>query len=200
MSGLEKIIDDIRQNAAEAADRILSEAQQEAEETLNKAKAEADSISRAGSQKSDREVKQIRERAEAAAALLKQQKILEAKQSLIADTIAQAKQKVLDLPDDAYFASMKKLILANALPKAGVLYFSERDRRRLPAGFAGEINQALAEKGGALTISDETRKLEGGFVLAYGGIEENCSLDAMFAARHEELQDMVSKRLFADGQ
>ena len=37
----------------------------------------------------------------------------------------------------------------------------------------------------------------GGFVLVYGGIEENCSFEAMFAAQREKLQDQVHAFLFA---
>ena len=36
-----------------------------------------------------------------------------------------------------------------------------------------------------------------GFILIYGGIEENCSIDAMFAEKRDELLDQVRKILFA---
>ena len=42
-------------------------------------------------------------------------------------------------------------------------------------------------KAEALQISAEERKIENGFVLAYGGIEENCTLQAMFDAEKRRI-------------
>ncbi len=43
----------------------------------------------------------------------------------------------------------------------------------------------------------EARNIDNGFILAYGGIEENCSIEAMFAEKRDELRDQVRKILFA---
>ena len=61
------------------------------------------------------------------------------------------------------------------------------------------LNAALVaggKEGAALTVSSETRDIDGGFVLTYGGIEENCSFDALFDSAHEMLQDKVQEILF----
>ena len=39
--------------------------------------------------------------------------------------------------------------------------------------------------------------MDGGFILCYGGIEENCSFDAIFDSAREHLQDAVQRILFA---
>lgn len=57
----------------------------------------------------------------------------------------------------------------------------------------------MEEKGAALKISRQTRKIDGGFVLVYGGIEENCSFEALFDAKHDELQDKVHGIVFSGG-
>ena len=65
--------------------------------------------------------------------------------------------------------------------------------------FADTLNAALVaggKEGAALTVSSETRDIDGGFVLTYGGIEENCSFDALFDSAHEMLQDKVQEILF----
>ena len=63
----------------------------------------------------------------------------------------------------------------------------------MPEGFRAEIARMAAEnKGGSLTVSGETRRMEGGFVLVYGGVEENCSFRALFDSRKDELQDKVN--------
>ena len=41
--------------------------------------------------------------------------------------------------------------------------------------------------------------MEGGFVLVYGGVEQNCSFAALFDAARDSLQDKLHALLFAGG-
>ena len=50
---------------------------------------------------------------------------------------------------------------------------------------------------GSLKVSKEGKNIENGFVLVYGGIEENCTLRAMFDAKRDELSDKVHRMLFS---
>ena len=58
------------------------------------------------------------------------------------------------------------------------------------------VERVAKEKGGNLTISKESRNIDGGFVLVYGGIEENCSIQALFHSEREYLADKVHENLF----
>ena len=81
----------------------------------------------------------------------------------------------------------------------GKILFSKTDTERLPKDFADTLAAALeksGKEGAKLTVSGETRDIDGGFVLTYGGIEENCSFDALFDSAHEMLQDKVQEILF----
>ena len=66
----------------------------------------------------------------------------------------------------------------------------------MPEGFTGRIKTIAAAKGGTLTLSKEAREMDGGFVLIYGGIEENCTIKAVFRAKKEELSDRINRLLF----
>lgn len=90
-----------------------------------------------------------------------------------------------------------KLAEKYAQPGDGVMYLSAADLARVPAYFRGTLADIGAKKGGSLTLSDESRDLNGGFVLAYGGIEENCTFEAMFEENKERLQDVVREKLFS---
>ena len=81
-----------------------------------------------------------------------------------------------------------------SLPQPGEIYFSAADLARLPADFDSRLEKAAK---GALQRSSETRPIDGGFVLTYGGVEENCSIEALFYAAREELQDKVHALLFS---
>lgn len=67
----------------------------------------------------------------------------------------------------------------------------------MPKGFEQEIQKAAAEKGGVLELSREARDIDGGFILVYGGIEENCTIKALFDAQRDELSDKVHGLLFS---
>ena len=56
---------------------------------------------------------------------------------------------------------------------------------------------AAKKKGGSLELTETVPDgMDGGFILTYGGIEENCTIKALFDARREELSDKVNRQLF----
>ena len=75
--------------------------------------------------------------------------------------------------------------------------FSEYDLKRIPNDFEKNLENTLKDiKNAALTISKEAAPIDGGFILVYGDIEENCSFKALFNNAKEELQDKVNAFLF----
>lgn len=197
MSGLEKIVE-----------QIISEAKQTAQKTIEEANAEAAKIAEAAKAESEREAAQLlaeaareaetaKKLADSAAKMTAKKSLLAAKQQLITGVIEEAKEALAALPDDEYFAMLLRLAEKNALAQQGEMYLSQKDLDRLPADFEDRLNKALAPQGAKLHISKDARPMDGGFLLVYGGIEENCSFAALFDAQREALQDQVSKILFA---
>lgn len=74
--------------------------------------------------------------------------------------------------------------------------FQNDDLERMPDDFPAKIEKAAQEKGGSLVLKKEPREIDGGFVLVYGGVEENCSAGALFASQRDELADKVHAMLF----
>lgn len=59
--------------------------------------------------------------------------------------------------------------------------------------------QTVLPKDAELTgCSKPNPAIDGGFLLLYGGIEENCTFRALFDDKREELQDLTNQILFAD--
>ena len=98
---------------------------------------------------------------------------------------------------DKYFKMLLKLLDKYVLPQEGEIYFSYADLKRMPKGYGAEVKKLSEARGGSLKVSEEGRNIENGFVLAYGGIEENCTLRAMFDEKKETLSDKVRELLFA---
>ena len=95
-----------------------------------------------------------------------------------------------------YFEMLLKILEKYVQPLDGEIFFSPADLKELPAGYEEKIIACANAKGGNLRVSEEGRDIENGFVLAYGGIEENCTLQAMFEAKKDELSDKVHQILF----
>ncbi|MHB8131122.1 MAG: V-type ATP synthase subunit E [Mobilitalea sp.] len=197
MTGLEKILKAIDADAQAGADTIIAQAKQEADEILAAAKIEASKKCMQIAEKSDADVKAVISRAESAAALQEKKIILDTKQQIISNIISDARNSLAKLPDSEYTDIILQMVKKYAHNKPGKLLFSAIDKSRLSADFDSKLRQALSDKPtAALTVSEENATLDGGFLLIYGDIEENCSFDALFSAAKENLQDKVNSLLF----
>ena len=197
MTGLEKMQSQILDEARRSADEILEQARSEAQEMKEEAGKAAQEKSSRILEKSRTEVKNIEERALSSCALQKRQVLLEAKQEIIAQILEKAYYTLVEADKDTYFGIIRKMLGKYAAGQAGEICFSKKDLDRMPEGFEKEIQEIAEKNGGTLVLSKEPRKMSGGFVLIYGGIEENCSFRAMFNSRKDELSDEVHKILFS---
>ncbi|MEG2349383.1 MAG: V-type ATP synthase subunit E family protein [Hungatella sp.] len=191
MTGLEKIIGRMQAESNAAVAQTLEKAQAEADRILERARQEAREECALIERRSESKITAIQERAESAAELKKRQSILAEKQGLIAEIIDKAEKRLTELEDTEYFQLITNLAKKSAQPGEGFLLFSPKDLARIPENFEQTLQGILDDPGKKLTLSKETRDIEGGFVLVYGGIEENCSFKALFDSAHEILQDKV---------
>ncbi len=197
MTGLEKIIEKIGLDAQRAGAEVQARAEAQCTDILSQAQAECSRIDAkaeadAGALRAD-----ILARGESGAQMQRKNRILTAKQEMIRGVIDAAKQKLTGLDSIDYFVLLGKLAEKYAQSGDGVMYLSESDLNRVPAYFRSALAEIGEKKGGTLVLSDQSRDLGGGFVLAYGGIEENCTFEALFEENKERLQDVVRATLFS---
>lgn len=190
MTGLEKILEHIKQDGAEAAGKIISDTQQEVDTQLGAAKAECEALEKSLDAKTAEKVALVKSRGESAAALAKRKKFLSARQEIMSETLEAARKAMLAAPREEYFATLTKMLDKFALSEPGTIVLTAKDKGDLPADFKA----ALEKK--QLKLSDKEAAIDGGFVLEYGDIEENCSFEALFEAEKENLQDKIKDLLF----
>ncbi len=196
MTGLEKITSEIKAEADQSIAAIIDKANAEAKSILAGAEKEAaEAIEKVNHDVSVR-LSASKSTAESAAALKKRRLILEEKQKLIGEVIEEAKNLIYALPDNVYFEKILKLAEKNVSPAEGTIIFNAKDLSRLPADFETKLNVVAVAKGGKLTVSKETRPIDGGFVLLYEGIDQNCSITSLFETHIESVQDKIQKLLF----
>lgn len=196
MTGLEKILYQIEEEAKSSAETIIEEANKEAAAVLAKADATCQEMQAAAEAKAAASAEDILKKSRSAAAMQRKKDLLTAKQQVIGEVIGKAQQSLYAMDDAAYFALIEKMLDKFVLAETGEIRFNAKDQKRMPAGFDKKVAAIAQKKGGALTVSAETCEIDGGFLLVYGGIEENCSFAAMFAAEKESLQDKVHTLLF----
>jgi len=196
MTGLEKIVDQILAEANQEADRLIEEANGQAKQIAEEADAQTEKSVQEIKKKSEAQAKTLEERMHSSNDLYLRTQTLAVKQEVIADVIETAYQKVCGMDKESYFGMLEKMIEKYALPQSGEIYFSDSDLGAMPSGFYNRIQAAAEKAGGTLTLSQEGKNIENGFVLVYGGVEQNCTLRAIFDANRDEMQDTVHAILY----
>ena len=196
MTGLEKIINQILEDARKDADMVIAQAKEKADEILTQAKADSSKLQEEIFRKSEKDIENYRKRAQSSADMKKRTAILKAKQETICEMLEKAYEAVCGEDAPAYFSRIERMLQVYAQPGEGVIYFSQKDLDRMPQDFPNKIQDAARNAKGSLKLSDKGIGIENGFVLSYGGVEENCTLRAVFDMKKDELTDKVHKMLY----
>ena len=197
MTVLDKMKSQILDEAKAAAEGKIAEAKAQAEEAIRNAKEDAAKQTESILHKSKNDVSNYQERLESSIDLQKRTKILAAKQEVIAGVLEKARAKVEAMEAGEYFSMLLKMVEKYALAQDGEICMCAADLARLPEGFEAEVSRIAKEKGGSLKLSGEGKQIKNGFILVYGGVEENCTINAMFDAKKDELSDIVHRLVFS---
>lgn len=196
MSGLEKIISQIEEDAGHSAEEIIREAREQAQAILGAADEECEKIKTQARQKAEARREDILRKSRSAAAMQQKRELLSEKQRLISEIIEEARESLYRLDGKSYFLLIAQMLKKHVQPGNGTICFSRKDLDRLPEGFEKTIQETAAAKGENLAVSRAPADIDGGFILVYGGIEENCSFASVFADSREKLQDQIHALLF----
>ena len=191
MSGLEKILEHIKSEATDTADEMLRKAKAEAEKIVEAEKKDAAFRADQIKKQSELDVTAANSRIQSAGDLKEKRMILEAKQKEIDDVFTATMDYLANLDDAAYFEIIERMIPRYADGIEGTIRFNAKDLASVP-----ESTKKVA-KDNLLTLSDEPAEIDGGFILVYRNIEENCSFDALISASREDLQDKIGQILFS---
>lgn len=191
MSGLDKILEHIGNEASDNAKKIIDKARADADKILASEKDDALRLEGQIQKQTELDVAAAQKRIQSAADLKEKRMVLEAKQKEIDSVIDEALARLVSMEDAEYFAYLEKMLDKYCSGREGEICFSAKDLGRLPAGFAEKV------KARNLTIGKEPVNIDGGFILDYGDIEENCSFSSLIHASREEVQDKIGQILFS---
>ena len=196
MSGTEKILQHIAEQAGQEVQEILNKAQTEAKRLEAQAQAARQEEMDEVRQQGERLLEAARERAQVAAVTYTRRTLLAARGGLVKEALDKAWESILAMPDTEYFDFLYTQLDKQNLAREGVLLLNAKDLARRPADFEKKIGAAAEKQKGKLSLSEKAAEIEGGFILSYGGIEENCSLEALFESEADVLKDAVRAVLF----
>ena len=178
-------------------DKIISDAEKVASVTISQAQKEVDAMLKAAQDKAHRQLDQmdrdahseadrVKSKEISAAEMQAKKKILETKQEILAEVIAEAEKRLVSM-EDAEYAKVIGGMLGRLDKSLGTeVIVSKKDAARL-AGVVQENGFVLSEK---------TADIEGGFIVKNGDIEYNYSFESIITVEKEAIRQAAAEILF----
>lgn len=195
--GLEKILACIDNEALEESENIINNAKTKADNILTRANEFAQKESELIIENAEKKADLILKRAKTKAFLQERELNLKAKHEMVCFVIDEAKKFLHKMPSEEYFTLILKLFKKYIGPFKCEIIFSKSDLNRLPKEFCEELVESANKAGAQLKISKKSRDVDGGFILSYGEVEENCSFEALLESNFDVLCDKINKVLFS---
>lgn len=187
MSSEKKIIDKIVADAVAEKAKILESSKKEADAVITKAQEQSAKIMENEDILSDAEAEKARSKEISGAEMEAKKMILATKQSCVRMVLDKVKQKLSALSEQEYVDMIVTMIAA--AEKGEEVIFSQKDKQN------ETLMSKMAEKN--VVVSEETRDLDGGFIVKKGEIEYNYSFEAILTVEKENIEQIAAEILFA---
>lgn len=198
MKGTEKIIAHIRADGDAEAKKIIDAASKQAEEkraeSFKAALSEYEKLMQAGNAECEDILSGSRRIAEMEA----KKSVLSVKQEMISAAFDAAREEIVNMPRDKYTQFLARMATEAAASGMEEIVLNARDKAEVGKSVCKAANELLSAKGtpGKLTVSEDTADISGGVIVRFGGIETNCSIDALIRQRRSGLSTEVAAAMF----
>lgn len=196
MSGLDEILNIIDEQRIQNEESIIGAANQKAAAIRSEGEQKAQKAYSEQLEKGQTDAKRDFVNACVSVDSDMKRKVLDSKVKLIDSAIEATLERLAKLPEDEYFAMLKRLAEQKLRKGSGVISLSANDLKRLPADFETDIRSCAENLGGTLEISKKPADISDGFILSYGLISENCSFRAIIESERDEVRDTAAAKLF----
>ena len=196
MSGLDEILNIIDEQRIQNEESIIGAANQKAAAIRSEGEQKAQKAYSEQLEKGQTDAKRDFVNACASVDSDMKRKVLDSKVKLIDSAIEATFERLAKLPEDEYFAMLKRLAEQKLRKGSGLISLSANDLKRLPADFETDIRSSAEKLGGTLEISKKPADISDGFILSYGLISENCSFRAIIESERDEVRDTAAAKLF----
>jgi len=196
--GIEKITDKIARDAIDYEKSTTKEAQKEIDGITEGYKARAESIKSEILDKGGKNAAALISRAESGAALIKRNQLILMKANMIDEVFKSVEERIASMPEGELLELFINILDSASEPGKGEVIFNKRDRQKFGDKFIVAANKKISEtkKESEFVLSNGTADIKNGFILKYGDIETNCSLEKIIDSRKSHLEPQVIKILF----
>ncbi len=191
MGGLKKITEQILLDAKNKAQLILKDAENEAFKIREEETKKNDIKKAEFEKKISDDCEKILRMQEGTDRQQARQILLKARREVIDEIIIEAKESVINMQKDKYLEFLKTVLKNSKTDETGEILFAKKDIALIDDKFISECEKISSK----LKVSKETADIEHGFIIRYGKIEQNCSIDSIFSSKHNELIDLVNSCL-----
>ena len=191
MNGLNKIIDEIVRGAEKEAAKIVDSASALTAENSVAARAEHELWKQEFLEPVRQECKDITRRFESKDRQKRRGELLKVRNRMIDEIITEAKAKIAELPDEEYFELLFRLFQKNSLQMDGVICFARAEYAKVPKDFIERCNNTAC----SIKMSEPVEEISNGFIIKYGNIIQNCSIDSIFESNWQLFRDKVNECL-----
>ncbi|MDI3535069.1 MAG: V/A-type H+/Na+-transporting ATPase subunit [Thermosediminibacterales bacterium] len=200
MEGMQRIKEKIIEDANKQADTLIKEAEKEAERILAQGKKEAERKKKALQEKAVKESEEAKKKIMSMAELEMRKQMLAVKQRMVDEAFERALKKLQSLEGKEYEEIITKMLEKAVETGDEEIIFSPADAKKLKPEFLENLNKNLAVRGvkPKLSISKETRDIQGGFILKSKGVEINSSFDSIIRMERDEIESQIAAILFED--
>ena len=190
---IENITANILNDAKTTAENSLANANLTGQEIIDNAKREAEEIIKAEAEIAIKEAESLKGRKVSAAELQGRKMLLSTKQEAINKSFKAALEMLKSMEPEEYISFLSNQIAAIANCE-GTIVLNELDREKIGEKLINSINEKL--NGKKVTLSNETHKASGGFVLKRGNIEINSTFETILSSVKDELTGEIASALF----
>ncbi len=196
MTGLDKIIEKIKNQAAERAKEISGASLKKIDEMTAAAKAEGEEKYNAIIEEAHGKCASNLELAKSQAVTLINKKLLAGKVDIINETVELARAQLGALADSDFCELVLSIAGKTAGDGDGEMCFNENCLKKLPDDFEEQLKGVISDNR-RICVCKEPCEIGDGFIIKYGLIEENCTFEAIIDANRQSIDDAISKILFA---
>ncbi|MGN1333915.1 MAG: V-type ATP synthase subunit E [Anaerovoracaceae bacterium] len=190
---IEKITSKILSEASELKEKSLSEARKESDAVLAEAEKKAQEIIEDSKKRGLEEKEKIISRRKSVADIDCRKVFLAKKQELIGQCFDKAVDEIISMDEADYIGLLTALGTGSGMT-AGQLIFNEKERAAIGQKVVDALNSAA--EGRNFVLSEETRKVRGGYMLMCGQTFINNTIEALVEEARPELVAEVAKIMF----
>ena len=190
---IEKITSKIISEASELKEKTLSEARAQSDAVLAEAQKKAQEMVEESKKRGLEEKEKIISRRKSVADIDCRKVFLAKKQELIGQCFDKAVDEIITM-NEADYTELLTALGKNSGLTAGQLIFNEKERAAIGQKVVDVLNAAIP--GGSFALSEETRKLRGGYMLMCGQTFINNTIEALVEEARPELVAEVAKMMF----